>query len=130
MPQEMPQEMNEAELKAWAQKHQRKLKKILAFAHPLKDELHNQDAEMVGLILTSDEHGAFVTPVNVGGARAISKANQGQSRIETEAFVNVSILIHYAEGLQALAELKERAIEIQRTCQSYTGYFADGGGDD
>jgi hypothetical protein len=126
----MPQEMNEAELKAWCQKHQRKLKKILAMAHPLKDELHNQGAEMVALILTNDEHGAFITPVNVGGARAIEMANQGLSRMETEAFVNVSILIHYAEGLQALAELKERAIEIQRTCTSYTGYFKDGGADD
>lgn len=121
--------MNEAEAKAWCAKHRAILQRILAMAHPLQQALHDEGAEMVALILTSDDHGAFVTPVNIGGRRAIALANRlhddGISRTEVEAFVNVAMLVNFVEGLELLASLRERAIEIQRTCKSYTGYFAN-----
>lgn len=124
--------MSKDEAEAWANKHRDRLREILAFAHPLRCALQANDAEMVALIMTADEAGAIVVPMTVGGRRAIDMANAMSDAMsaagdkpstEIEAWVNIAILIHYKEGLELLGSLREQAVEIQRRCDSYTGYF-------
>lgn len=123
--------MSKDEAEAWANKHRDRLREIFAFAHPLRCALQCNDAEMVALIMTADEAGAIVVPMTVGGRRAIDMANAMSDAgdhpdTEIEAWVNIAILIHYKEGLELLGSLREQAVEIQRRCDSYTGYFDRG----